>query len=64
MQFWSLIPRLLSILVVVSLLTAPRVSPPSGVTMEDAAGGAKADMGSRAEGKPGAGVEGAAAGPT
>jgi hypothetical protein len=51
-QFWSLIPRLLSILAIVSLLTSPMMTPSGAVAMDDAPAADMPDMGTMADGMP------------
>jgi hypothetical protein len=45
MQLWSLIPRLLSIIAVVSLLTGPMMTTPGAIVMDDAPTAEMSDMG-------------------
>jgi hypothetical protein len=51
-KFWTLFPRLLSILAVVSLLTAPMVTPSAAVTMAVDPKATMADMASMPDGMP------------
>lgn len=51
-QLLSLIPRLLSVLVIVGLLTAPMATPSSGEAMNDASMGVMSEMASMPAGMP------------
>ncbi|RWA75387.1 MAG: hypothetical protein EOQ28_09840 [Mesorhizobium sp.] len=50
MKFWPLFPRLLALLAVVSLLTAPTVTPSAAVALVTNAGTTMADMASMPDG--------------